>query len=153
MPRKYHLSTIIYGLLVAPIPIFVLYFLYVIVPDSTFFDNYEGHSNLLLLCKIFLSAYLIYIFILLPFIFGFLCILNKYKRLQVFTLLLSAYISTLILTLLAEYFRYSNIPNTASELKELFIFNPFLIITLSTAFTFWCYIKIFGYKYEKQKEG
>ena len=149
MLRKYHLSTIIHGLLVAPIPILLGLFIYAVFTEPSLSNNYENNSYFRFLTTMTIGAYLLYLFFICPILFCSLYLMNKFNFINFFTLFLTSYLYTLLLSVLGDYLKNSDLPNTASELKALFIVNPFLIITLSTAFTFWCYIKVFGNKYEK----
>lgn len=146
MQKSYQNLTLIVGLLIAPIPVLMIYFLYPIFTSPTFFDNYEGHSNLLYMLKLLLFAYLFYVFILGTALFALLYWLNKYKKIHFFLLLCIAYFSAILLVLLGSYFKDNDLPNTLIEFKKLFIFNPIFIFTGSTAFTFWLFLKWHDYR-------
>ena len=91
MQKPYQNLTLIIGLLLAPIPILTIYFLHPIFTNSAFFDNYEGHSNLLYALKLLLFVYLFYVFIPGTVLFALLYWLNKYQKIHFFILFCSVH--------------------------------------------------------------
>lgn len=151
MQKKYHLSTITHALLLAPTPILLGLFIYTLITEPSLLNNYENNSHFRFLITMTFGVYCIYVFFLLLPLLLILHLMNKYCRINFYTLILTAYTSTIVLSVLGEYFKNSHIPNTLTELKSLFIFNPLLIITGTTALSFWVYIKLFGKNDEKNK--
>lgn len=141
MQNKYPLSILVRGLLVAPIPILVGLFLYAIITEPSLTNNYESNSYLKFLTTMIFAAYMIYIIFISPILLLTLYLINRYNFINIFTLILMTYTYTVLFFALGNYLKEGDLPNNLDELKALFIFNPFLIITLSTAFTFWCFIK------------
>ena len=117
-----------------------------LICQPTFFDHYEGFNNLALLIKLSLVVYLIYIFIIAPCLFIILYFINRTKHIHFFILTSIAYFSTILLTLLGNYFKDHDLPNTFFEFKKIFILNPLLLWTVSTAFTFWLFLKWHDYR-------
>lgn len=146
MQKKYPLSSIVYGLLIAPLPILFGLFIYALFTEPSLSNNYENSGYFRFLTTMTIGAYLLYLFIICPILLCSLYLINKFNFLNFFTLFLTAYLYTLLLSILGEYLKNSNLPNTVSELKELFIFNPLFLITGSTALSFWFYIYLFGNK-------
>lgn len=145
MQKPYQNLTLIIGLLLAPIPILTIYFLHPIFTNSAFFDNYEGHSNLLYALKLLLFVYLFYVFIPGTVLFALLYWLNKYQKIHFFILFCIAYFSAIFIDFTGQYFYKNRLPDSMMDLKNLFLFNDFFIFTGSTAFVFWLYLKWHDY--------
>lgn len=145
MQKMYPKVIIIQSLLLAPLPVLFGWMIYLCC-QPTFFDHYEGFNNLALLIKLFLALYLIYIFIISPCLFIVLYFLNKHQKIYFFILLTIAYFSTILLTVLGNYFKDHDLPNTLVEFKTLFLLNPLLLWTAPTAFAFWLFLRWHDYK-------
>ena len=145
MQKTYPNVIILRSLLLAPLPVLFGWMVYLCC-QPTFFDHYEGFNNLALLIKLSLAVYLIYIFIISPCLFIILYFLNRTKHIHFFTLTCIAYFSTILLTLLGNYFKDHDLPNTLFEFKKIFILNPLLLWTVSTAIAFWLFLKWHDYR-------
>lgn len=145
MQKSYPNSTLIQALLFAPLPLFICGTIYLISQPS-FLENYNGYSNLANLIRILIGIYLIYIFIISPFLFALLYLLNRSKRIHFLVLTCFAYFSAIVLSTLANYLKNHELPNTLFELKKLFIFNGYLILTGGTILGFWLFLKWQDYR-------
>ena len=141
MQKTYKNSTLIQGLLIAPIPLLMCVFIYIFITDYPLANNYESGSHFQFLITMIIASYLIFILIISPIIFVVLYLLNTKQKLHLVSISILAYGSALLISILGDYFKNSHLPHQFSELIALFILNPFLIPTMITALTFWLFLK------------
>lgn len=68
-------------------------------------------------------------------------LLNTKQKLHLGSITILGYGSGIFISILAEYFKNGRLAYTSFERTELFILNPLLVATISTAFTFWLFLK------------
>ncbi len=76
MQKTYKNSTLIQGLLIAPIPLLMCVFIYIFITDYPLANNYESGSHFQFLITMIIASYLIFILIISPIIFVVLYLLK-----------------------------------------------------------------------------
>lgn len=146
MQKSYQNLTLIIGLLLAPFPLLIGLFIYCLITEPSLSNNYENNSYLKFMSSMLIFSYIFYTIVIAPFLLILLYFLNRFKRIHFFTLICIAYFSAILLSILGDYLKNYNLPNTFTEFKELLILNPIFIWTGSTAFTLWLFLKWYDYR-------
>ena len=131
------------GLALAPLPITFIFIIYAFHYRPSLTNNYENNSYesyLAVLMTIYATCYLL---IAYSFLFCIFYKLNQNRQLHIKNILLIGYISAFFLKLIELHVNKMNWSNLSQISLELFIYNNFLIFTISTALCFSLYLVSF----------
>lgn len=146
MQKSYQNLTLIIGLLLAPFALLIGLFIYCLITEPSLSNNYENNSYLKFMSSMLIFSYIFYTIVIAPFLLILLYFLNRSKRIHFLVLTCFAYFSAILLSTLANYLQNHELPNTLFELKKLFIFNGYLILTGGTILGFWLFLKWQDYR-------
>ena len=137
------------GLALSPLPITFILIIYALHYRPSLTNNYENNryeSYLIALTTVYALCYLLIAYSILFFIFYKL---NQNRQLNVRNILLVGYITAFFLKLIKLYITRINWSNLPLITLELFIYNNFLIFSISTALCFALYLVSFTKKFKQ----